>query len=205
MSPDDANVQDDRPAGAVDAYVGLGSNRGARLAHLERAVRALDAADAITVQAVSPVYETEAHTLGDEAQPAFLNAVAHLRTTRSPEALLAQTQRIEQAAGRARRADTPRWAPRTLDLDLLTVGTSTRATERLTLPHPRLAERRFVLRPWADLAPNLRVPPPFDATVANLLAACSDAHALRRTDHTLSDALPADAARPGNRASEEVP
>lgn len=167
------------------AYLGLGSNLGDRQAHLRVAVEGLAAADPVRVTAGSPVYETEAHTVGpDEEQPPFLNAVVEAEVSCIPEDLLRIAQRLERDAGRA--TDRERWAPRPLDVDLLAVGAVTCQTSALTVPHPRLAERRFVLRPWADVAPNFVVPPPFDATVRALLDACPDAASIRRTDHTLS-------------------
>jgi 2-amino-4-hydroxy-6-hydroxymethyldihydropteridine diphosphokinase len=172
------------PFGAsVDAFIALGANLGERIEQIRSAVERLAAHPAIEVRATSPVYESEAHTLDDgEEQPPYLNAVAHVRTTLAPEALLGVCQRIERAAGRTRDR---RWAPRQLDLDLLMVGRITRRTERLTLPHPRLAERRFVLQPWADIAPNLYVPAPFENTVAALLERCPDTADLALTDHVL--------------------
>jgi len=176
---------DDGNDAAVLAYLSLGSNQGNRMEHLRAAVMALQDEEGVDVSAASPVYETEAHTLDpDEEQPAYLNAVVEVRTTRTPEQLLDVAQRIEAERGRQRER---RWAPRTLDVDLLVVGTETRDTDRLTLPHPRLGERRFVLRPLADLAPNLRLPPPFEAPVFEALHACSDATEVRRVD----DVLPA--------------
>lgn len=121
---------------------------------------------------------------GDTA-PDYLNAVMQVETPLSPEALLEICQAIERSAGRERREDTPRWAPRLLDLDLLTYGRQTIDTATLTVPHPRLAERRFVLQPWADIAPNLYVPAPFDDTVQHLLDRCPDTAALRQTPHAL--------------------
>jgi len=166
------------------AYLGLGSNQGDRLQHLQRGVERLQRYEQLRVAAASPVYETEAHTMApDEQQPAFYNAVIGVETGRTPDALLRAAQAVEAAEGRVRDGDP--WQPRPLDVDLLVVGEKTRTTDRLTLPHPRLAERRFVLRPWADLAPNLRVPPPFDATVRTLLDACRDGAALRRTGERL--------------------
>ncbi len=168
------------------AFIGLGANVGRRLAHLRFAVRRLDAHPAIRVAGTSPVYETEAHTLDPaETQPPYLNAVVRVETELPPEALLDACLQIERAAGREREA-ARRWAPRPLDLDLLVYEGCTRETPRLTLPHPRLAARRFVLRPWADLAPNLYVPSPFDATVQELLARCPDAAPVRRTPHELA-------------------
>lgn len=165
------------------AYIGLGANLGDRIAALREAVRRLEATPGIRVLSTSPVYETEAHTLtASEPQPAYLNAVVQVRTRLPAEALLDVCLALEQAAGRRRRR---RWAPRSLDLDLLVVDGVTRATDRLTLPHPRLAARRFVLRPLHDLAPDLHVPPPFDATVAELMRATPDRHELRHTDLAL--------------------
>jgi len=167
------------------AYLGLGSNVGSRRAHLQAAVDGCARAEDVRVEAVSPVYETEAHTLDpDEEQRPFLNAVLAVSVDCPPGRLLEVAQTIERAEGRRR--GTRRWAPRPLDVDLLAVGRMTCRTDTLTLPHPRLAERRFVLRPWADLAPNFVVPPPFDAAVCRLLARCPDAGALRRADRELA-------------------
>jgi 2-amino-4-hydroxy-6-hydroxymethyldihydropteridine diphosphokinase len=167
------------------AYLGLGSNQGDRPAHLQAAVEGLAAASELRVTAVSPVYETEAHTWRpDETQPAFLNAVVAVAVDCTPERLLDSAQTLERAEGRTRSSE--RWAPRPLDVDLLSVGTVTCDTDRLTLPHPRLAERRFVLRPWADIAPDLQVPAPFSAPVRVLLEACTDDSALRKAAATLT-------------------
>ena len=178
-----------RPPNRDEAFVALGSNQGDRRAALHGAVRALErdrrtATGRCSSVRPSPVYESEAHTQrAGETQPAYLNAVVQLRRmTRSPEALLDLAQRLEADAGRDRAAEEKGgWQPRPLDVDLLVCGPIRRETERLRLPHPRLAERRFVLRPWADLAPNLRVPAPFDDPIHALLARCSDQAALRRT------------------------
>ncbi len=167
------------------AYLGLGSNVGDRRAHLQGAVEGLQRRGDIRVSAVSPVYETEAHTWDPgETQPSFLNAVVEIEENSSPERLLRIAQALEREAGREP-ADEP-WPPRPLDVDLLAVAHATRQSDALTLPHPRLADRRFVLRPWADLAPAFVVPPPFDASVEELLRACPDTAALRRTEIRLS-------------------
>lgn len=166
------------------AYIALGSNLGDRAAHLRSAVVALGA-QAGEVAAISPVYEAAAHTLSpDEAQPAYLNAVAQVETALSPEALLAVLLEIERRAGRERRR---RWEARPLDLDLLLYDDLVSHSATLTLPHPRLAERRFVLLPLHDLVPGRHVPPPFDATVGGLLAACPDRHPLQKTPLSLLD------------------
>lgn len=155
------------------AYLGLGSNRGDRRAHLQSGVERLSAQEGVLVTAASPVYESEAHTVHpDESQPAYLNAVLEVETTRSPEALLQAALEVEGAEGRRR--SSKRWAPRMLDIDLLAYDAVVCDEEDLVLPHPRLAERRFVLRPWVDLAPNFIVPRPFVDTVQGLLDRCPD-------------------------------
>jgi deoxyguanosine kinase len=162
--------------GGARAFVGLGANVGDREGQLRDAVGALAATDGVTLHAVSPVYEGEAHTLDPgESQPPFLNAVAEVRTTLAPEQLLELLHRLEQHAGRERRQP---WAPRPLDLDLLVYGDEVH-TGTPTVPHPRLAERRFVLQPLADLAPDLNVPGV--GLVSDLLTACADPHTLART------------------------
>ncbi len=167
------------------AFFGLGSNQGDRHEHLQAAVRRLSQYEELQVQGVSRVYESEAHTLRPaQTQPSFLNAVVQIETTASPERVLAIAHQVEEAEGRQR--DRRRWAPRPLDIDLLAVGGEVRNSEGLTLPHPRLAERRFVLRPWTDLAPNFVVPSPFDRSVQELLARCPDTTVLETTSHTLS-------------------
>lgn len=181
------------------AYLSVGSNQGDRARHLQAAVDRLHEQGKVRVTATSPVYETEAHTLTPgESQPAFLNAVIAVEVEASPEGLLQEVQAVERAEGRDR-TEEQRWGPRPLDIDLLVVGTVTRRTDRLTLPHPRLAERRFVLRPWADLAPNLVVPLPFDRSVRALLDACPDASALARAPASLVVPPRTD---PGSRRSD---
>ena len=168
---------------ATLAYIALGANLGNRIGALRAAVEGLEAHPEIEVVRASPVYETEAHTLTpDEGQPPYLNAVVEVGTTLSPEALLAYCHDLERAAGRQRRL---RWRPRTLDLDLLVYGQQVHQALGLVLPHPHLGRRRFVLQPWADLAPNLYVPPPFEASVADLLRRCPDADVPARTEHQL--------------------
>ena len=166
----------------VRAFVGLGANLGDRFAQLAAALEALDREPEIEVLGVSPVYEGPAHTLDDEEQPPFLNAVAALRTTLSPAALLDQLHRVERALGRERRG---LWQPRLIDLDLLVYGDRVEWNDDLAVPHPRLAERRFVLQPLADLAADLRVPG-HDATAADLLARCTDPSTLTALPQALA-------------------
>jgi len=169
------------------AYLGLGSNLGDRWAHLRAAVAGLEEAEGVRVATCSPVYETEAHTTDPgEEQPPFLNVVLEVEVACSPKQLLRIAKRLEREEGRTESAE--RWAPRPLDVDLLVVADETHQSDTLTLPHPRLADRRFVLRPWADLAPDVRVPPPFDATVQDLLAACPDSTTIERRDGSLRPA-----------------
>lgn len=174
-------------AGAADAFVGLGANVGDRLGALRSAVRALTSLPSTEAVSVSPVYETEAHVLpGQPPQPDHLNAVVRLRTALRPHALLDRLHAIEAAAGRDPAA--PRWSPRPLDLDLLLFGGAHLDADGLRVPHPRLAQRRFVLRPLADLAPDLAVPG-LGATVADLLVTTPDRAEVRLTDARLDDLL----------------
>jgi 2-amino-4-hydroxy-6-hydroxymethyldihydropteridine diphosphokinase len=152
-----------------NAYVGLGSNLGDRAGYLLLAVRGmLDAG--LDVIRLSNIYETE--PVEYEKQPSFLNMVAELRgsTLPSPEQTLARLLRIEYALGRTR--DVP-MGPRTIDLDLLIFKEARSNTEFLKLPHPRIAARRFVLVPLAELVPNL-VHPMVGKTIRELLASTSD-------------------------------
>lgn len=131
------------------AFIGLGSNLGDRRAHLRSAVAQLETAG--DVAAVSPLYETEP-VGGPPGQQDHLNVVVELRTADSPRTLLERCRSLEAAAHRVR---TERWAPRTLDADVLWVEGDLVDDPDLTVPHPRMWERRFVLAPLADLAPDL--------------------------------------------------
>jgi 2-amino-4-hydroxy-6-hydroxymethyldihydropteridine diphosphokinase len=131
------------------AYLGLGSNVGDRLAHLQGAVDGLGATPGVTVVAVSPVYETS--PVGGPPQDDYLNAVVAVETDLGPRELLGVAQGLEARAGRVR---AERWGPRTLDVDVLIVGDVAVDEEDLVVPHPRMRERAFVLVPLADLAPS---------------------------------------------------
>lgn len=128
------------------AFLGLGSNLGDREAHLRAAVAELD-----DVVAVSPVYETDP-VGGPDDQGPYLNLVVELDTSRDARGLLEECRRLEADAARVREV---RWGPRTLDVDVLWVEGDERHEPDLEVPHPRMWERRFVLAPLADLAPEL--------------------------------------------------
>ncbi len=134
------------------AYVALGSNLGDRLGQMQQALRLLESDYSVRVQKTSPVYQNRAVGMGDADD--FLNAVACIETGLSPEALLDACLSVESQLGRVR---SDAWAPRTIDLDLLIFGNVQLATERLSLPHPRIAERDFVAKPLCDIAPDLVV------------------------------------------------
>ena len=130
------------------AFVGLGANLGEARATVDRAIEHLAALPRTCLTARSSLYRSAPV---DATGPDFINAVVALETSLSPEALLVEMQRIEQGAGRERPY---RNAPRTLDLDLLHHGDTRLNSSTLTLPHPRLAERAFVLLPLAEIAPT---------------------------------------------------
>jgi 3-oxoacyl-[acyl-carrier protein] reductase len=147
------------------AFIALGSNLGDRDDYLERALTALRHSEGIEVTRVSPVYETRP-VGGPPGQGPYLNAVAEVRTQRGPHDLLALLLNVEQQLGRVRQEKD---GPRTIDLDLLCYGDAVIADERLTLPHPRLHERLFVLQPLAQLAPGW-IHPVLKRNIADLLA-----------------------------------
>ena len=136
------------------AFVGLGANLGDREATIRRALELLDADPALDVVAVSTLRETD--PVGVIDQPRFVNGAAAVETGLGPRALLERLLAVERALGRTR--DGPRWGPRTIDLDLLVYGSETVDEPGLRVPHPRLAERGFVLEPLAELDLGLVIP-----------------------------------------------
>ena len=135
-------------------YLGLGSNVGDRAAHLRAAIEVLSERG-VEVEAVSSAYETE--PVGEVLdQPDFLNAAIRIRTELEPEELLDLCKEIEAERGRA--LDAPRHSPRPLDVDLLLLGNLELSTDRLTLPHPEVRSRHFVLAPLLELNPELTLP-----------------------------------------------
>ena len=137
------------------AYVGLGSNLGEREATLWKALEGLGATEGIEVVAVSSFRETD--PVGVVDQPRFVNAAAALETSLPPRELLERLLDVERSLGRDRAVE-ERWGPRTVDLDLLLYGGESIDEPGLEVPHPRLAERAFVLEPLLELDPDLRLP-----------------------------------------------
>jgi 2-amino-4-hydroxy-6-hydroxymethyldihydropteridine diphosphokinase len=162
------------------AYIGLGSNlaspAGTPAETIEAAIRALGEISEVTAR--SSLYETA--PVGITEQPSFINAVVALRAADSPEVLLKKLLAIERRFGRDRQNSPPK-GPRTLDLDLLLMDDLIVNTPSLTLPHPALAERRFVLAPLAETAPNLRHPV-LHASMGELLSALPDTGPNRVSD-----------------------
>jgi 2-amino-4-hydroxy-6-hydroxymethyldihydropteridine diphosphokinase len=145
----------------------MGSNLGKRQETIAEALELIGAGEGLEVVAVSSLRETE--PVGYEDQPPFMNGVIGLETELSPRELLERLLEIERRLGRIRGAG-PRFGPRTIDLDLLVYGDETVDQPDLTVPHPRLAERRFALEPLAELDPALEIPGhgPVQALLARL-------------------------------------
>ena len=170
-----------------DVFIGLGSNLGERFEHLQWATLQLAGHAHIQFLAASSVYTSEAHVLADgDTQPAYLNAVLHVKTDLTPQQLLGVANQLEAERGRDRKREA-QWASRTLDIDILAYGDMTLQSSRLQIPHRRLGVRKFVLVPWADLAPTFIVPAPFGATVSDLLERCPDTTQLASTGLVLND------------------
>lgn len=154
-----------------EAYLGLGSNVGNRAANLRFALRLLP--PLVRVEAVSSLYETQ--PVGPQDQPVYYNAACRLVTGLTPDGLLRHLKNVEWEVGRR---PGERWGPRPIDLDILLFENLVLDGEDLTIPHPRLGERAFVLVPLSELCGELR-PPTFAQTVGQLAAAL-DASGVRR-------------------------
>ena len=146
-------------------YIGLGSNLGDREGNLRDALELMNAEPSITVRRVSSFIDTQ--PVGGPPQGSYLNAVAEVETALEPRELLDALQRIERSLGRVR---TVRWGPRTIDLDIVLLGDAVVDEPGLEIPHPRMHEREFVLRPLCELAPGA-LHPRLRKTAAELLAA----------------------------------
>jgi len=152
-------------------FIGIGSNLGDRLQQISDAARALGAAEGIRIVQMAPIIETDA--VGGPPQGPYLNTVVELETSVAPQQLLTVLQQIERRLGRVPSAQ--RWAPRPIDLDLLLYDDRVVNDPQLTIPHPRMHERRFVLEPLAQLAPQV-MHPILHQTIAALLAQIAAPH-----------------------------
>ena len=141
-----------RDNGEARVVLALGSNVGDKVNNLRRALRAIAGEEGIELTGVSRLYRTA--PWGKTDQDWFVNACALGRTSLKPEALLERVKRLEVELGRE---PTERWGPRVIDIDLIAYGDMTLKTERLTLPHPELFNRAFVLAPLAEIAPDLMI------------------------------------------------
>ena len=148
------------------AYIGLGGNVGDVAGTLMQALRHLDRLPDIAVRRISNFTRT-APVGGPPDQPTYLNGVAEIKTHLPPQDLLVVLQDVERQLGRDRQTES-RWGPRTCDLDILLIGDLVLDSETLTIPHPRMHERLFVLRPLATIAPDL-VHPVLGKTVIEML------------------------------------
>ena len=153
-----------RPAPATTVYVALGANLGDREGNIRAALGELSATAGVTLGRVSSLIET-APIGGPVGSPKYLNAAAELLTTLGSHALLHRTLEIEKSLGRVRR---DKWEPRTIDIDLLLFGDQIISSQELVIPHPLMHERRFVLEPLAQIAPDA-VHPVLQMTIAGLL------------------------------------
>lgn len=163
------------------AVISLGSNLGERLTSLQGAINALADTPDVWLTGVSPIYETEPvdAPAGSES---FLNAVVLLDTTLAASRLLDRAHAIEDAFGRER-TEGDHHAPRTLDVDIIVVGDRRRDDDRMQLPHPRAAERAFVLQPWYDVEPDGEIPGV--GAIAELLEKTDRSGIVRRDDLSL--------------------
>jgi 2-amino-4-hydroxy-6-hydroxymethyldihydropteridine diphosphokinase len=163
----------------TDAYVGLGSNLGDRLRFLQSAVQALDRVRGTSIRRTSSVYETE--PVGKKDQPFFMNMIVELRTELDVLELHGACKLIEKSVGRT---TAERWGPREIDLDILYFGKECISRPDLTIPHPEIPRRRFVLVPLAELAPEF-IDPLSGQSIDGLLAACPEWSAVTKTAHTV--------------------
>jgi 2-amino-4-hydroxy-6-hydroxymethyldihydropteridine diphosphokinase len=155
------------------AYIGIGSNLDDPVSQVKEALEELDGIPDSVLVSQSSLYASK--PMGPADQPDYVNAVAALDTLLSPEELLQALQKIEQRLGREREGE--KWGPRIIDLDLLLYGKKTINTDTLTVPHPGLHERDFVIIPLAEIAGNLNIPG--KGLLSTLIAACEN-HSVRK-------------------------
>ena len=152
-------------------FIGVGSNQGERLEHISKAIRALATTSGICLMQMATIIETE--PVGGPPQGPYLNTVVELETAREPADLLSALQEIERRVGR--KPSTQRWAPRPIDLDILLYDDGVIQEPTLSIPHPRMHERRFVLEPLSQLAPDI-IHPVFHQSISALLDHLLTAH-----------------------------
>lgn len=158
-------------------YLGLGSNLGNREQNLRKALAVLDETDGITLRSASSCYETQ--PVGPvTGQDDFYNAAVEIDTTLSPQELLTRIKWVERELGRV---SGERWGPRVIDIDILLWDNGILEAEGLTIPHPEMTTRAFVLTPLAEIAPHV-VHPTARKSVAELASQLDDAHRVRRLD-----------------------
>lgn len=162
---------------SVTAYIGLGGNIGDVFENMKAALQSLDSHSQLSVQSISSVYKTP--PWGIEDQDWFLNACASVHTTLTAQQLLSVCLEAEMALKRVRNI---KWGPRTIDLDVLIFGDEHIAEDNLQVPHPRMHEREFVLKPMADIAPNLHLQ---EKTISQWLEAI-EAGEIQRIDKVLT-------------------
>ncbi|MEX2190792.1 MAG: 2-amino-4-hydroxy-6-hydroxymethyldihydropteridine diphosphokinase [Bacteroidota bacterium] len=160
-------------------FLGIGSNKGDRLGYLRKAVGSVGRIPGVVVKAVSSVYETQPR--GVEVQSDFLNAALVAESDLSAVELAGSLKALEQALGRTR---SERWGPREIDIDLLLYDGLVLESDSLTLPHPELHNRRFVLEPLRELAPDF-VHPRLQASIKDLYAHCPDNGWVKKTSMKL--------------------
>ena len=162
---------------AAKVYLGIGSNLGNREENIRRALSILDEMDGITVRTVSSCYETE--PVGPvTGQDDFYNVAAEIETTLGPRDLLVCANSVEQRLGRVREE---RWGPRTIDIDILLWEDMVVDEDELTIPHPEMERRAFVLTPLAEIAPEV-IHPTAQRSIAELASQLDDEHRVRRLD-----------------------
>ena len=149
-------------------YLSLGSNLGDRVKNLKEAIKRMEESGKVSIKKISSVYETE--PVGYENQPRFLNLVLQTQTSLDPHPLLEQLLSIEEQMGRKREG---KWGPRNIDIDILFYDDLMVNSVELTIPHPRMHERRFILVPLAQIAPKL-LHPFLKKNVTELLESCED-------------------------------
>ena len=167
---------------AARVYLGIGSNLGKREENIRGALSILDDTDGITVRKISSCYETE--PVGPvTGQDDFYNVAAEIETTLSPGQVLAHINLVEQHLGRLRGE---RWGPRTIDIDILLWEDMVVDEDELTIPHPEMVRRAFVLTPLAEIAPEV-IHPTAQRSIAELASQLDDEHRVRRLEVKLKD------------------